>query len=468
MCGCLFRWCASCFVDSALIRKYNIPGPRYTSYPTVPYWEETPAIDAWIKGIGAALAESERIGRGAAIYIHIPFCEQLCTFCGCNTRITKKHERGIPYVQTVIAELALYYQALGRTAPIPVAELHLGGGTPTWLSPEELRVLMTGIFQYIVPIKGAELSFEADPRVTTPAHLEMLAQLGFRRLSFGIQDFDPKVQEIVNRVQSLAQVATLTREARALGFSSINYDLIYGLPLQTAGSVTNTIAEVRRLKPDRIAFYAYAHIPWIKPGQRKYTESDLPDGDAKRALYELGRAMLEEAGYREIGMDHFALPSDSLWQAVEKRTLHRNFMGYMPKDVHPMISLGCSAIGDAWTMFAQNLKEVEAYEESVAAGTLPIFKGHVLSPEDLILRRHTLNLMTRFETGWHAAEHYTDYLEEIPARLAEAVADGLVILTSHSATITPEGRPFLRNICMAFDARLSRKSPNTRIFSKTM
>ena len=455
-------------MNSTLIKKYNVAGPRYTSYPTVPYWEAVPSVDAWIKAIDTALAESEKIGRGAAIYIHIPFCEQLCTFCGCNTRITKKHERGVPYVQTVIREMELYYNALKRTKPIPIAELHLGGGTPTWLSPTELKMLMEGVFKYLQPIKDADLSFEADPRVTNKEQLQTLYDLGFRRLSFGIQDFDPKVQEIVNREQSVEQVTELTNQARAIGYTSINYDLIYGLPLQTLESVRNTIDHVRKLKPDRIAFYAYAHVPWIKPSQRKYTEADLPAGDAKRALYELGRAILEEAGFKEIGMDHFALPTDSLWKAVQSKTLHRNFMGYMPKDVHPMISLGCSAIGDAWTMFAQNIKEVEAYEESVAKGNIPIFKGHVLNAEDLILRRHIVNLMTRFETSWDTPQNYTEYLEEVPAKLAEMLNDNLISLTPHAARITPHGVPFLRNICMAFDARLSRKSPNTNLFSKTV
>lgn len=455
-------------MNSALIKKYNVQGPRYTSYPTVPYWEQAPSVEQWVSAVSIALSDSEKIGRGAAIYIHIPFCEQLCTFCGCNTRITKKHERGVPYVQTVINELKLYYKALGRTSPIPVAELHLGGGTPTWLTADELKMLMEGVFQYIKPLKSAELSFEADPRVTSNEQLVMLYNLGFRRLSFGIQDFDPKVQDIVNRVQSVEQVTALTESARAIGYTSINYDLIYGLPLQTLTSVRDTIEHVRRLKPDRIAFYAYAHVPWIKPSQRKYTEADLPAADDKRALYELGRAMLEDVGFKEIGMDHFALPTDSLSKAVENKTLHRNFMGYMPKDVHPMLSLGCSAIGDAWTMFAQNIKEVEAYEESVANGIIPIFKGHILNTEDLIIRRHIVNLMTRFETRWDTQETYTEYLEEVPAKLTEMVNDGLVILTPHAARIAAAGIPFLRNICMAFDARLTRRSPNTNLFSKTV
>jgi oxygen-independent coproporphyrinogen-3 oxidase len=472
--------------SSLLLQKYNVAGPRYTSYPTVPYWDESPTEAQWGAALAAALAESEAIGRGAAIYIHIPFCESLCTYCGCNTRITKKHERGIPYIQSIIREMQLYSEALGRgkNQPIPVAELHLGGGTPTWLSPDELTLMMEGISQYIQPIDGSlaeamgvktpsdynsyEYSFEADPRVTTRQHLQTLYDLKFRRLSFGIQDFDPKVQEIVNRVQTVAQVAELTEQAREIGYTSINYDLVYGLPLQTQDSIRRTIDAVRSLKPDRIAFYAYAHVPWIKPSQRKYTEADLPDGESKRQLYELGREMLEECGYREIGMDHFALPTDSLSLAVERGTLHRNFMGYIPKDVHPMIALGCSSIGDAWTAFAQNIKDVEGYEAAVAAGKLPIFRGHLLNAEDQILRRHVLNIMTRLYTDWSSPERYTDYLEEVPAKLAEPAADGLVILGKHCVTVTPKGLPFLRNICMALDARLARKQPDSLLFSKVI
>lgn len=493
--------------NTALIKKYNVAGPRYTSYPTVPYWDDSPSVEQWVQALKAALTESERIGRGAAMYIHIPFCESLCTYCGCNTRITKKHERGVPYVQTLIREMELYYQALGRTKPIEVAELHLGGGTPTWLTSDELKMMMEGLSQFITPFKGNlpteqgdaqslnagasqrgggseapngilgvktpikntyEYSFEADPRVTHHSQLTILHSLGFRRLSLGIQDFDPKVQEIVHRVQSVAQVESLTNAAREMGYTSINYDLIYGLPLQTKDSIRRTIDEVRRLKPERIAFYAYAHIPWIKPGQRKYTEADLPDGESKRQLYELGREMLEECGYREIGMDHFALETDGLWQAVQHKTLHRNFMGYMPKDVHPMLMLGCSSIGDAWTSFAQNIKEVEAYEEAVAAGKIPLYRGHQLTEEDQILRRHVLNIMTRGETDWGNAALYTPYLEEVAGKLAEPVKDGLIELGKHSAKVTETGRPFLRNLCMAFDARLARKEPQGQVFSSTI
>jgi oxygen-independent coproporphyrinogen-3 oxidase len=276
------------------------------------------------------------------------------------------------------------------------------------------------------------------------------------------------VQQAVNRVQSEEQVRTVTEEARRLGFTSINYDLIYGLPFQTRASVEQTIEVVRRHRPDRIAFYAYAHVPWFKPGQRHFTEDDLPRGDEKRALYELGRVMLEEAGYEEIGMDHFALRTDSLCDAARTGTLHRNFMGYTSRPAFPLFGLGVSSIGDSWTAFAQNEKVVEKYAARVEAGELPVFRGHVLDDEDLVLRRHILNLMTRFETDWSDAAEYTPYLDTVAEKLVEPRLDGLLRLRGKRCEITPDGKAFLRNICMAFDARLARKADNSHQFSRTV
>jgi len=453
---------------SGLLKKYDVQGPRYTSYPTILYWETNPTLDEWVESVGRGLAESEREGSGAAIYVHIPFCRSLCTYCGCNNRITRHTEVARPYVQTVLRELELYRVRLNRTELIPLSEIHLGGGTPTFLAPEELEELIQGILKHARQTPDAEFSIEADPRTTTREHLHTLARLGFRRLSLGIQDFDPTVQDIVNRIQTEEQVRSVTEEARAAGFTSINYDLIYGLPLQTMQSVESTIEAVRRLRPDRIAFYAYAHVPWVKPGQRRFTELDLPSGDEKRALYERGRTMLEEAGYREIGMDHFALETDSLWTAYQAGRLHRNFMGYITRLVSPLIGLGVSSISDSWEMFAQNEKKLETYESRVRAGEIPIFRGHALTREDRILRRHILNLMTHFETGWEKSESFVPYLETVDERLAELKADGLVNVTKRGCRITEAGRPFLRNICMAFDARMRRKQPTTQLFSRTI
>ena len=328
--------------------------------------------------------------------------------------------------------------------------------------------MISGILADVERTPDAEFSIESDPRVTTHAHLKTLARLGFTRLSLGIQDFDPQVQQAVNRVQTEAQVQAVTGAARAADFTSINYDLIYGLPFQTRASIEQTIAAVRRLRPDRIAFYAYAHVPWFKPGQRHFTENDLPVGDEKRALYELGREMLEESGYEEIGMDHFALKTDSLRRAALASKLHRNFMGYTSRHTSPLIGLGVSAISDSWGMFAQNEKVVEEYAARVARNELPILRGHVLNREDLVLRRHILNLMTRLATDWHAPELHVPYLDTVHERLTEMSRDGLVKLSADRCEITADGRPFLRNICMAFDARLARKDAGTRLFSRTI
>jgi oxygen-independent coproporphyrinogen-3 oxidase len=446
-----------------LLRKYNVPGPRYTSYPTVPYWERTPTEAEWIDALRAQLATSP----GAAVYVHIPFCRSLCTYCGCNVRITRNRAIALPYLENVLAEWRMYLARLG-VERLPLAEIHLGGGTPTFLTPEELRFLIEGLLANSTRQGEAEFGLEADPRVTTREQLATLSALGFRRLSLGIQDFDPRVQAIVNRVQSEEQVRILTEAARELGFTSINYDLIYGLPLQTLDSIEQTLAAVERLRPDRIAFYAYAHVPWIKPSQRRFTEADLPQGEAKRVLYERGREMLERAGYREIGMDHFALETDSLWHAAVAGTLHRNFMGYTSRQVAPLFGLGVSAIGDAWTAFAQNEKAIEPYQQRVAGGELPILRGHLLDAEDLELRRLILDLMTRFHAEWGTSAANARYLDSVPERLRELVADEIVTLNGRGCDVTERGRAFIRNVCMAFDARLARKAPETQLFSRTI
>ncbi|MFM2288811.1 MAG: hypothetical protein RL684_1954 [Pseudomonadota bacterium] len=450
---------------SQRVAKYDVPGPRYTSYPTVPYWEDHPNESQWLERVGAAFRAAQAQGEGAAIYVHVPFCRSLCTYCGCNTRITRTHAVVMPYVAAMLAEYALYRERLGIERPV-LGELHLGGGTPTFLDPGELDALLSGILGDSSVLPGAALSVEVDPRVTTLEQLQLLARHGFSRISLGVQDFDPTVQDIVNRLQSVEQVRTVTEQARALGFSSVNYDLIYGLPLQTLASIDHTTDEVCRLRPDRIALYGYAHVPWIKPGQRRFTEADLPEGEAKRALYERGRERLEAAGYREIGLDHFALESDSLWKAARAGTMHRNFMGYTDAFTRPLLGLGASSIGDAGDAFAQNEKEMLPYQERVARGELPIHRGHLLDEEDKVLRRHILNLMTRMETRWSGAD-YTPWIDTVPARLAEMAADGLLELRDDGCRVTEEGRGFLRNICMAFDARLARRSPERALFSRT-
>lgn len=451
-----------------LLEKYDVPGPRYTSYPTILYWDTEPTVADWLASTRHSLQLAELGGTGAAIYVHVPFCQSLCTYCGCNSRITCSTSVGKAYVKSVLREWELYRQQLGHPGPIPVSELHLGGGTPTFLTAAELDELISGILKHVRQTADAEFSIESDPRVTTPEHLAVLSRLGFRRLSLGIQDFDRRVQVAVNRIQPEEQVRIVTEHARAVGFTSINYDLIYGLPFQNLYSIKRTVEAVVRLQPERVAFYAYAHVPWVKPGQRHFTESDLPSGEEKRKLYEFGRRMLEQAGYVEVGMDHFALKSDALWRASVAGKLHRNFMGYTSRFVSPLIGLGVSSISDSWDVFVQNEKVIEVYQDRVAKGEIPIFRGHALSHEDKILRRHIMNLMTTFETSWESPELYVPYLDSVKAKLEEPRRDGLVKLSAKGCAITNEGKAFLRNICMAFDARLARKAPATQLFSRTI
>ncbi len=452
-----------------LYRKYNVAGPRYTSYPTVPYWDLSPTADEWVNSLKGALDKAQIDNTGAAIYVHIPFCESLCTYCGCNTRITRNHGVSGPYIQTILKEFSLYREKLGMVGKkLKLSELHFGGGTPTFFTPAELTQILGGLMEHCELHPDYEFSIEVDPRVTSFEHLEVLKKFNFRRISLGIQDFDPKVQDIVHRVQSVEQVRKITDDARSLGFTSVNYDLIYGLPLQTINSVEQTIAHVITLKPDRIAFYGYAHVPWIKASQRRFTEADLPSGDEKRALYERGRELLEAAGYIEIGMDHFALKTDSLTTATHNKTLHRNFMGYTSRSVSPILALGVSAIGDAWTSFAQNEKLLETYTSLVNENKIPIMRGHLLNEEDLILRQHILNLMTKMKTDWSNPQDQTPILDHVVEKLSEMQKDGLVKLTATSCEVTEEGRAFLRNVCMAFDARLIRKAPETKLFSQTV
>jgi len=450
-------------MDKNLINKYHVAAPRYTSYPTVPYWDsKTPDIEQWKESVSFSFKQSNS-GNGISLYVHLPFCESLCTYCGCNTRITKNHQVEDPYLRTVLKEWTLYRELFDEK-PV-IREIHLGGGTPTFFAAENLRILINGLIKDANMHPEAEFSFEAHPNNTKEDHLRVLYDLGFRRLSLGIQDFDLKVQKIINRIQSFEQVQLVTNLAREIGYHSINFDLIYGLPLQTYEGLTDTVRQVGKLMPDRIAFYSYAHVPWIKPGQRSYTELDLPSVSEKQRLYELGREMFTAMGYLEIGMDHFALRTDSLYQAESSGRLHRNFMGYTHQYTQLMIGLGVSSISDSWFAFAQNVKKVEDYKDIVNRGEFPVFKGHHLTEEDLFIRKHILNLMCKGSTAW---DINTPFMETWNAGLERAKAlerDGLISIAHSSLIVTPLGKRFLRNICMAFDARLWASQPETQLFS---
>ncbi|HEX7367545.1 MAG TPA: oxygen-independent coproporphyrinogen III oxidase [Pelobium sp.] len=447
-----------------LIQKYAGAVPRYTSYPTVPYWDlATFSKEKWLHSVKESFDSSNAIS-GISLYIHLPYCESLCTYCGCNTRITKNHGVEKPYIKAVAEEWTLY-KAILVDKPV-IKELHLGGGTPTFFSPEHLKNLLENILSDCVLHPDAEFSFEAHPANTTEEHLSVLYGLGFKRLSLGIQDFDIKVQAIINRYQTVEQVFKVHSNAIKIGYNSVNYDLIYGLPLQTMVGLEITIAKVIDLKPDRIAYYGYAHVPWVKPGQRKFTEADLPNTEERQALYELGRKMLIEAGYQEIGMDHFALKTDSLYVAQQVGKLHRNFMGYTHHYTQLMIGLGVSSISDTWNAFAQNVKKVEEYLALIAKKEIPVFKGHVLTDEDLLMRKHILNLMCKNQTSWNALDLLNDNFKESLERLPDLEADGLIVRTENSILVTKLGERFLRNICAVFDARLNATVLTDDVFSK--
>lgn len=446
-----------------LTAKYHVAAPRYTSYPTVPYWDNDKFNqDQWAQAVSTSFDHSNH-EDGMSLYIHLPFCESLCTYCGCNTRITKNHKVEEPYINAVLKEWRTYLQ-LFSAKPV-IRELHLGGGTPTFFSAHNLDLLINGILQYADIHADAEFSFEAHPANTTGEHLTTLYHLGFKRISLGIQDFDPKVQLVINRIQSVEEVELITAQAREIGYSSVNYDLIYGLPLQNAAGLTETVKAVLTLRPDRIAFYSYAHVPWVKPGQRRYTELDLPSAAEKQLLYEMGREMLKAGGYVEIGMDHFTLESDSLYVAEKEGRLHRNFMGYTHQYSKLMIGLGVSSISDSWTAFAQNVKKVEDYIALVNEGKIPVFKGHILNAEDLVIRRHILNLMCKGGTSWGLPAELNEAFMEGLERMRLIEKDGLVKITGSSMEVTVLGKRFLRNICMALDSRLWANQPQTQLFS---
>lgn len=454
-------------MKNSLIQKYNVPGPRYTSYPTVPYWDEGDfSYEIWTETLKKSFIQSNG-PEGISLYIHLPFCESLCTFCGCNKRITKNHSVENPYIEAVLKEWAIYCKILGEKPTIK--EIHLGGGTPTFFSPKNLEDLINGIFTSAKKAANYEFSFEGHPNNTSHEHLQKLYDLGFRRVSYGVQDYSAKVQKAIHREQPFHNVAKVTLWAREIGYTSIGHDIIFGLPFQEIEDVIDTIEKTKSLQPDRLAFYSYAHVPWIKGnGQRGFKDEDIPKDDKKRMLYETGKKLLFENGYHEIGMDHFALKTDSLYDAFENGKLHRNFMGYSSSKTQLMIGLGVSSISDSWYSFAQNVKNLEDYYQILEWDKLPVYRGHLLTNEDLIIRKHILNLMCQFVTSWENKETYFKEIPEVLIQLKEMENDGLLIINKDSIQVTDAGKPYVRNICMAFDLRLKRKTPDTQLFSMTI
>ena len=451
-------------IDS-LLRKYDVPVPRYTSYPAVPFWKSDDFdAGAWADVVHRTFNETNE-RKGISLYLHLPFCESLCTYCACNTRITRNRGVEGTYINALLKEWELYREIFGAK-PI-IRELHLGGGTPTFFSAANLEKLLRSLLRDATVHQEHAFSFEGHPNNTTEEHLRALFNAGFRRVSYGVQDLDERVQKAIHRIQPFEHVERATRQSREIGYTSVSFDLIYGLPYQTLDSVARTIASVISLRPDRIAYYSYAHVPWVRPGQRGYEDADLPSDVAKRALYEQGREMLRKAGYLDIGMDHFALPGDALALAQASGDLHRNFMGYTTTQTDLLIGLGASAISDAYYGYAQNAKKVEDYSSRVEEGDLAVWKGHRQSDEDLRIRQCILDIACQGKVAGDLLASVSR--EETRNRLREMEMDGLIILSSDGLLVTETGRPFVRNICSVFDANIGvRERARNDLFSKAV
>ena len=448
-------------MDVKLLEKYDVPVPRYTSYPTVPLWDvEETYGERWMKHVQMSFAKNKEI----SLYIHLPYCEALCTYCGCNKHITKNHLVEVPYVKAVLKEWKMYTSRLPEK-PV-IREIHFGGGTPTFFSPENLKNLIDGLLADAEVAEKHDFSFEAHPNSTSYEHLKTLRECGFNRVSIGVQDFDGEIMRVIHRFQTVDEVRQVTLWARELGYTSVNFDLIYGLPLQTPAHIEKNLELLQELIPDRIAFYSYAHIPEVKKAQRAYSEADLPMGRDKLNLYLQGRDGLEKLGYRDIGMDHFALPQDELYRSFKAGKLHRNFMGYTPYHTELCIALGASSISDSWTAYAQNEKTLKDYLHRVNHEDLPpIIKNHFLTEEDLKVRRRLLNLICHDETNWFDSKE--DFTFELQRAFDNLEKDGLVKVFPHQVKVTPSGKNFIRNICRVLDTRMDRHQKKVT-FSKAV
>jgi oxygen-independent coproporphyrinogen-3 oxidase len=416
------------------------------------HWGAPPAADAWLAAMNRPLA---RDGARAGIYVHTHFCAALCTFCGCNMRVARSHALAAPYVAAVLQEYGLYRSGLDRR-PLPLGGLYLGGGSPTWLPLEVLERLLEGLLDDVAVVQDADFAVEADPRNTTREQLALLHRHGFRRIEIGVQDFDARVLEIVNRAQGEDEVRRTVDDARELGFSSVGFDMIHGLPLQTVESLRASFAILLRLRPDHVNFYPYAHVPWIKPSQRLYTEADLPDTALRRELYLAGRELLGDAGYVEIGLDQYALAADPLARALALGQLARSFMGFSAVRTEVLIGLGVSAMGHSGTANAQNEKGLQQYEKRVAAGELPLQRGHVLSDEDLAIRGLLWTLMAGATAHVGAVDRQSAWWPALREALEAPARDGLVELGGETLAATAAGRAFLPRIGLAFDRYLQR------------
>jgi oxygen-independent coproporphyrinogen-3 oxidase len=455
---------------AALLRQYDRPGPRYTSYPTAVEFNDSFDHASYCGRLeAAALAEDEPL----SLYVHLPFCEARCSYCGCMVIITQKREVAARYLTYLEREVEMLAARLGGRRR--VVQHHWGGGTPTYLSPAQMQRLHDAVARHFEFAPDAEKAIEIDPRVTTHEQLVLLRTLGFNRLSMGVQDFTPDVQDAISRHQTEQQTRELYTYARGIGFDSINVDLIYGLPRQGLDTFRRTLDAVVEMRPDRIAVYSYAHVPWLRPHQKQIDASQLPDASLKFELFGSAVETFLGGGYAPIGMDHFALPEDELAQAAARRRLHRNFMGYTTRPAPDMLGLGVSAIGDVRGAFAQNHKKLPHYYQAIEAGTFPIERGYALSADDLVRRHVITQLMCNFHVDYATVEtqfgvRFDDYfrgeLDELSAA-GGPVTDGFLDIGRRALDVSARGRLFVRNICMTFDRYLPAHQGKP-VFSRTI
>ncbi|MBI4237807.1 MAG: oxygen-independent coproporphyrinogen III oxidase [Deltaproteobacteria bacterium] len=439
--------------DAALVAKYDRPGPRYTSYPTAPQWHA--AIDA--AGYAQILAASNAVARPLSLYFHLPFCESHCTFCGCNVIITKQKHVVEPYLADLEREVALVAAQVDRRRA--VVQLHWGGGTPTYLSCDQIERVWQAIASHFTIAADAEVGVEVDPRVTTAEQLRVLRRLGFNRVSLGVQDIHPEVQAAVNRLQPLELTAALIRTARALGYASVNTDLIYGLPYQTPDSFQETVAAVLALQPDRVACYNFAYVPWLKAQQRAIDPATLPAAETKLTTWCQTIRQFADADYDLIGFDHFARPDDEMARARRSGTLWRNFQGYTTKAGTDLLAFGITGIGDVDGHYLQNVKKLPEYRRAVQAGTFPLERACHLTRDDLMRRWVIRELLCNERVDANAVRltwdtNFGDYFAAALAALQEPIADGLATWDGTILAITPLGHLFARNVAMCFDAYL--------------
>jgi oxygen-independent coproporphyrinogen III oxidase len=457
-------------VSADLLRRFDVPGPRYTSYPTADRFVEAFTAEDHARALQLRRNGSASAGQPLSLYVHIPFCESLCYYCACNKVVTKNHEKAAHYLRYLEREIDLHTAHLGVGKA--VSQLHLGGGTPTFLSDRELRELMAMLRRSFAFAPGGEYSIEVDPRTVDASRLALLAELGFSRLSMGVQDFNPDVQKAVHRIQPREQVFDLVQTARELGFDSINVDLIYGLPRQSAETFARTVSQVAELRPDRIALYAYAHLPERFKSQRRIVTSELPDAASKVAMLAQSMAVFAEAGYDYIGMDHFALPRDALAVAKRQGRLHRNFQGYSTQPECDLIALGVSAIGRVGATYSQNAKTMLEYCDLIDQGQLPVVRGIALTRDDLVRHAVIMALMCQGEVVFESIElnYLLDFRKYFASEL-EALAvmqeQGLVRLEEGRIRVTELGWFFVRGVAMLFDRYLQADRDRAR-FSRIL